>query len=68
MLSKESIIGIIGSGAMGSGIAQVAASSGHQVRVYDNNSTALQKAEGNLKSSLKKLVEKQKSSNELYGR
>jgi 3-hydroxybutyryl-CoA dehydrogenase len=53
-------IGIIGSGAMGSGIAQVAAMAGHKVKVYDNNSAALQKAEANLKATLAKLVEKQK--------
>jgi 3-hydroxybutyryl-CoA dehydrogenase len=53
-------IGIIGSGAMGSGIAQVAAMAGHKVKVYDNNPTALQKAEINLKATLTKLVEKQK--------
>lgn len=53
-------IGIIGSGAMGSGIAQVAAMAGHKVKVYDNNPTALQKAEINLKATLAKLVEKQK--------
>lgn len=53
-------IGIIGSGAMGSGIAQVAAMSGHKVKVYDNNPAALEKAEINLKNTLTKLVEKQK--------
>ncbi len=53
-------IGIIGSGAMGAGIAQVAASAGHSVIVYDNNQTALQKAKANLETTLKKLVEKQK--------
>src|ERR1035437_9561533 len=57
-------IGVIGSGAMGSGIAQVAASSGHQVFVYDNNQAALDKAKSNLETTLKKLVEKQKYSDE----
>ena len=60
MFTKNSEIGIIGSGAMGSGIAQVAATAGHKVQVYDNNQNALQKAENNLKASLAKLVEKQK--------
>lgn len=60
MFTKNSIIGIIGSGAMGSGIAQVAATAGNKVRVYDNNAEALQKAENNLKTGLQKLVEKQK--------
>lgn len=53
-------IGVIGSGAMGSGIAQVAAMAGHKVKVYDNNAAALQKAEANLNTTLVKLVEKQK--------
>ncbi len=53
-------IGIIGSGAMGSGIAQVAATAGHQVIVYDNNQTTLDKAKVNLSSTLKKLIEKKK--------
>jgi 3-hydroxybutyryl-CoA dehydrogenase len=53
-------IGIIGSGAMGAGIAQVAATAGHAVIVYDNNRDALDKAKANLDSTLKKLVEKQK--------
>jgi len=57
-------IGIIGSGAMGAGIAQVAATAGHKVIVYDNNQTALEKAKSNLDSILKKLVEKQKLTEE----
>jgi 3-hydroxybutyryl-CoA dehydrogenase len=57
-------IGIIGSGAMGAGIAQVAATAGHKVIVYDNNQTALDKAKSNLDSILRKLVEKQKLTEE----
>lgn len=53
-------IGIIGSGAMGAGIAQVAATAGHEVLIYDNNQAALDKAKANLISTLGKLVEKQK--------
>ncbi len=53
-------IGVIGSGAMGAGIAQVAATAGHKVIVYDNSQTALDKAKTNLETTLKKLVEKQK--------
>ena len=52
MFSKSSVIGVIGSGAMGAGIAQVAASAGHIVYVYDNNSKSLEKASANLKASL----------------
>jgi 3-hydroxybutyryl-CoA dehydrogenase len=53
-------IGVIGSGAMGSGIAQVAAVAGHHVIVYDNNVTALDKAKKNLDATLHKLAEKGK--------
>jgi 3-hydroxybutyryl-CoA dehydrogenase len=60
MFSKTSLIGIIGSGAMGSGIAQVAAAVSHKVIVYDNNEQALRKADTNLRAGLSKLVEKQK--------
>lgn len=54
------IIGIVGSGAMGNGIAQVAATSGHQVLVYDNNGAALEKAKASTLQTLNKLQEKGK--------
>lgn len=57
---NEAVIGIVGSGTMGSGIAQVAAAAGHKAIVYDNNSAALDKAKSNLKAVLDKLVEKGK--------
>lgn len=60
MFTKNSIIGVIGSGAMGSGIAQVAATAAHKVIVYDNNQASLTKSETTLQASLKKLVEKEK--------
>jgi 3-hydroxybutyryl-CoA dehydrogenase len=60
MFTQNSVIGVIGCGAMGSGIAQVAATSGHRVLVYDNNLNALAKAGENLQSALQKLVDKQK--------
>jgi 3-hydroxybutyryl-CoA dehydrogenase len=64
MFNTKSIIGVIGSGAMGSGIAQVAATSGHQVLIFDSNKEALQKAKAGLESGLSKLVEKQKITEE----
>ncbi|MBL7931802.1 MAG: NAD(P)-binding domain-containing protein [Bacteroidia bacterium] len=60
MFDKNSLIGVIGSGAMGNGIAQVAASAKHKVVVYDNNSSALDKAKKSLLATLEKLAEKQK--------
>ena len=54
------VIGIIGTGAMGAGIAQVAASNGCKVLLHDTNSTMLEKAIDSIKNSLAKLVEKGK--------
>ncbi|MCE3280038.1 MAG: 3-hydroxybutyryl-CoA dehydrogenase [Bacteroidetes bacterium] len=45
---------------MGAGIAQVAATAGHTVLVFDNNQAALEKARSTLESTLKKIVEKHK--------
>lgn len=64
MFAKNAIIGVVGSGAMGSGIAQVVATAQHKAIVYDSNVEALNKAQINLKATLSKLVEKQKISAE----
>jgi len=45
---------------MGSGIAQVAATSGCAVKIYDTNEQALQKSKQSLEVTLSKLVEKAK--------
>lgn len=58
--SKSTVIGVVGSGAMGSGIAQVAASSGHRVVLYDSNDKALDKSRAKLSATLEKLIEKGK--------
>lgn len=63
-LSKNSIIGVIGAGTMGAGIAQVAATSGHSTILLDTNSTVLKKAEDSLKATFVKLVEKGKYTTE----
>jgi 3-hydroxybutyryl-CoA dehydrogenase len=55
-------IGIIGAGTMGSGIAQVAAQNGHAVILVDSSEKALSNAKSNLVSTLVKLVEKGKIS------
>ncbi len=57
---KTFSIGIIGSGAMGSGIAQVAAMGGYKVLVYDTNLETLKKAKHQLEDTLKRLEEKGK--------
>lgn len=51
-------VGIIGSGTMGSGIAQVAATSGCKVKVYDTNQNALDKSKAALEKVLLRLIEK----------
>ena len=65
-------IGVIGSGAMGSGIAQVAAQSGHDVLVYDTNEHALVNAKIKLGKILDRLVEKgrvdEKEANAIFNR
>ena len=53
-------IGIIGSGAMGAGIAQVVATAGHPVRLLDQDAAALAKAQTSIAASLRKLTEKGK--------
>jgi 3-hydroxybutyryl-CoA dehydrogenase len=55
-------VGIIGGGAMGSGIAQVAAQAGNDVKLYDANDVSLAKALDNIRLSLKKQAEKGKIS------
>lgn len=62
MVDHSSEVGIVGSGAMGSGIAQVAAMAGHKVILYDTNEAALEKARSSLKATLMKLQEKGKVS------
>jgi len=51
-------IGIIGSGTMGSGIAQVAATSGCAVKLFDTNQKALDKSKVELEKILSRLIEK----------
>lgn len=53
-------IGIVGAGAMGSGIAQVAATAGCSVIIFDANPDALLRSEKNLKTTLEKLEAKGK--------
>lgn len=53
-------VAIIGSGTMGSGIAQVAATAGCKVSLYDTNHSVLEKSKINLENTLSKLVVKSK--------
>ena len=51
-------VGIIGSGTMGSGIAQVAATAGCTVKIYDTQQAALDKSKAALEKILARLVVK----------
>lgn len=51
-------VGVLGCGSMGSGIAQIAATFGHDVIVHDASAEAMSKAEGKLNKILARLVEK----------
>lgn len=53
-------VAVIGSGTMGSGIAQVAATAGCEVKLFDLNQEALTKSKNALETILSKLVEKEK--------
>lgn len=54
------IIGIVGAGTMGVGIAQVAASHGHNVVLYDVQAAFAQRGLERIKRSLEQAVQKQK--------
>lgn len=56
------LIGIIGTGAMGRGIAQIAAQAGSTVRLYDTNPQAASAAKEFIQSQWARLVEKQRLS------
>lgn len=56
----KQIIGVLGAGTMGVGIAQVAAQSGNEVILVDVNPLQLEKAKSNLSAILSKLIDKGK--------
>ncbi|SIT43449.1 3-hydroxybutyryl-CoA dehydrogenase [Paraburkholderia ribeironis] len=57
-LKTSTIVGIIGAGAMGVGIAQVAALAGHQVALFDIDAATVAKAITGIAANLARLVEK----------
>jgi 3-hydroxybutyryl-CoA dehydrogenase len=57
-LEKNSVVAVIGSGAMGAGIAQVAAVAGHTVRLFDTRPDAVERAIAGIAKALARLVEK----------
>ncbi|MBR9753366.1 MAG: 3-hydroxyacyl-CoA dehydrogenase PaaC [Gammaproteobacteria bacterium] len=61
-LPTSAMIGVIGAGAMGAGIAQVAAQAGHSVVLYDNQADAADTGIDNIRQQLEKQVGKGKMS------
>ena len=59
-LPTSAVIGVIGAGAMGAGIAQVAAQAGHSVILYDNQADAAKAGIENIRRQLEKRVAKGK--------
>ena len=57
-LSAESLVGVIGAGAMGAGIAQVAAQSGHRVLLADAQDGAVERALAGIAGELQSLAAK----------
>ncbi|MBC7453541.1 MAG: 3-hydroxyacyl-CoA dehydrogenase PaaC [Massilia sp.] len=57
-LEKGSVVAVIGSGAMGSGIAQVAAAAGFEVKLFDTRPEAVAKAIADIGKVYAKLVDK----------
>jgi 3-hydroxybutyryl-CoA dehydrogenase len=53
-------IGIVGAGAMGAGIAQVAAAAGHKVHIFDLDENILASAKKKLEKVLNRLIEKKR--------
>src|SRR5690606_9935186 len=59
-IDQTTCIGIVGAGAMGTGIAQVAAMAGHPVKLYDTSPEALERSRSGLEKILSRLEEKGK--------
>lgn len=63
-LSQQAVVAVVGTGAMGAGIAQVAAQAGHVVKLLDNRPGAAAKAVDGIRAQFAKLADKGKLSAE----
>lgn len=63
-LDEGAVVAVIGAGTMGSGIAQVVATAGHKVRLFDAADGAVDKALAAVAQSLDRLVSKSRISAE----
>jgi 3-hydroxybutyryl-CoA dehydrogenase len=59
-LNKEDLLGVVGAGTMGTGIAQVASTYGHNVLLYDSYPDQLGESKHGLRSILQRQVEKER--------
>ena len=59
-IHPSSIVGVIGAGAMGAGIAQVAALAGHTVLLYDLDAKALDRAHAGIAANVQRSIDKKK--------
>ncbi|HOQ62192.1 MAG TPA: 3-hydroxyacyl-CoA dehydrogenase NAD-binding domain-containing protein, partial [Vicinamibacterales bacterium] len=57
-LTRDSLVAVVGAGAMGAGIAQVAAVAGHRVRLLDNRPDVAARAVAGIRAQLAKMAEK----------
>ncbi|MEE2931294.1 MAG: 3-hydroxyacyl-CoA dehydrogenase NAD-binding domain-containing protein [Bacteroidota bacterium] len=57
-------VSVIGAGTMGMGIAQIAATKGHEVCLYDSYDEAIENAKNKIQKILTRLVEKERITNE----
>jgi 3-hydroxybutyryl-CoA dehydrogenase len=67
-LGKDTVIGVVGAGAMGAGIAQVAAQAGHRVLLHDAKEGAAAKGLAGIGAALGRLVQKERMSQGDYDR
>jgi 3-hydroxybutyryl-CoA dehydrogenase len=67
-LATSQVVTVIGAGAMGAGIAQIAAVAGHPVRLFDAKAGAAAQAVANIGATLAKLADKGKLSTEVLQR
>lgn len=59
-LNKDTTVGIVGAGTMGSGIAQIASTKGHEVFLFDAFPDQLKKSKEGLEKILNRQVEKER--------
>jgi 3-hydroxybutyryl-CoA dehydrogenase len=59
-IQTSALVGVIGAGAMGAGIAQVAALAGHTVLLYDLDAKTLDKAHAGIATNVQRLIDKKK--------